>query len=158
VLLLAVALGILRPSLFQANGFFTGQLGTNLFGWLLIPFVMVFDAIAYTLFGNTLGKWTAGIKVKSIAGEKISFVSYLKRNFGVYLFGLGTGIPIVSLVTMGSNYNHAEGQDPARWDQSAGTRPFVKSTSTPRLVVVGAIWLVLFAWDIATSILGSFSA
>jgi uncharacterized RDD family membrane protein YckC len=153
-ILLAVVVGLLLPSLFQANAFFTGQLGTMLFGWLLLPFVMVLDAIAYALFGNTLGKWTAGIKVKTIAGEKVSFLTYLKRNFRMYIFGYGTGFPFVSLVTMGSNYSRAEGHDVARWDESAGTRPFVKSISTPRLVVIGAIWLGLYAWGLAASIFG----
>ena len=55
---------------------------------------------------------------------------------------------------MGSNYSRAEGHDVARWDESAGTRPFVKSISTPRLVVIGAIWLGLYAWDLAASIFG----
>jgi uncharacterized RDD family membrane protein YckC len=72
---------------------------------------MILDAVAYALFGNTLGKWTAGIKVKSVSGDKVSFLTYLKRNFGMYLFGYGAGIPIVNLVTMGSNYSRAEGRE-----------------------------------------------
>jgi uncharacterized RDD family membrane protein YckC len=153
VLLLGFVVGFLVPSLFETDAFFTGQLGSVLLGCLLLPFVMVLDSVAYALFGNTLGKWTAGIKVKTVSGGKVSFFTYLKRNFGMYLFGYGAGIPIVSLVTMGSNYSRAENRDPARWDDRAGTRPFVKSISTPRTVVVGAIWLVFYAGDIAARFL-----
>ncbi len=152
--LLAFVVGMFLPTPFEADGVFTGHLGARLFGVILLPFVMVLDAIAYSLFGNTLGKWTAGIKVKTMAGDKVSFPTYLKRNFGMYVFGYGAGIPIVSLVTMGTNYSRAEGQDPVRWDESAATRPFVKSISTTRTVVIGAIWLALFASDIFASISG----
>jgi uncharacterized RDD family membrane protein YckC len=153
VFLLSLVVAILLPSLFQANGFFASQLGSTLFGMLLLPFAMAFDAAAYAICGNTLGKWTAGIKVKTIAGDRVSFFAYLKRNFSLYIFGYGAGIPIVCLVTMGSSYSHAEVQEPARWDETAGTRPFVNSVSTPRLVVVGAIWLVFFAGEIAARFL-----
>jgi uncharacterized RDD family membrane protein YckC len=152
--LLAFVVGMFLPTLFEAHGIFTGHLGARLFGAILLPFVMVLDAITYSLFGNTLGKWTAGIKVKTSAGDKVSFPSYLKRNFGMYVFGYGAGIPIVSLVTMGTNYSRAEGRDPARWDESAATRPFVKSISTPRTVVIGAIWLAFFASEIFALISG----
>lgn len=147
--LLAFTAGLLLPALFADNAFLTGQLGSRLFGWALVPFALALDAAAYSVFGNTPGKFTAGIKVKSLAGDKVSFSTYLKRNFGMYWFGLGADIPIVVLVTMWSNYGRAEGNEAVRWDESAATRPFVKAASTPRFAAIAAIWVLLLAWELS---------
>jgi uncharacterized RDD family membrane protein YckC len=150
--LVALTAGLLLPSLFKDQSFLTGRLGSRLFGWLLIPFALALDAVSYSLFGNTPGKWIAGIKVKSLAGDKVSFRTYLKRNFILYWFGLGLDIPLVVLVTLWRNYRHAEGNETVRWDESTGTRAFVRAPSTPRIVAVGAIWLLLYVWETAQMI------
>lgn len=148
VLILAFMSGFLLPSLFEQHPFFATQLGSWVFGWFLVPIAMILDAGAYSLFGNTPGKWMAGIRVKSLAGDKVSFKTYLKRNFGMYWFGLGMDIPIVVLVTLWSSYSSAEIQEAVRWDEITGTRPFVRARSIPRLVVIGAIWLLLIALQV----------
>ena len=151
LLILGFATGLVLPSLFDDGAFLTGQLGSRLFTWVLTPVALLLDALSYRFLGNTPAKWLAGIKVKSLAGDKVSFSTYLKRNLGVYWFGLGTGFPVVTLVTMGINYRPAEEREPARWDESTGTRAFVKAHSNPRLVLVGAIWLLIFIWETVQS-------
>jgi uncharacterized RDD family membrane protein YckC len=150
--LLAFTAGLLLPSLFQGQSFLTGGFGSKLFGWLLIPFALAVDAVSYSLLGNTPGKWVAGIKVKSLAGDKVSFLTYLKRNFSLYWFGLGLDIPLVVLVTMWRNYSHAEGNETVRWDESTGTRAFVRAPSTPRIVAIGAIGLLSYVRETAQMI------
>jgi uncharacterized RDD family membrane protein YckC len=147
-LLLAFMAALLLPWLFEDRAFLTSQLGSRFFGWILIPFALGLDAVVYTLLGNTPGKWIAGIKVKSLAGDKVSFPTYLKRNCSLYWFGLGLDIPIVVLVTMWSNYGHAEGNETVRWDESTGTRPFIRVASTIRVMTIGAIWFLLYAWQL----------
>ena len=85
---------------------------------IFAPFALGLDATTYSVFGNTPGKWVAGIKVKSVAGDKVSFQTYLKRNFSLYSFGLGLDIPIVVLVTLWRSYGQAEGDEIVRWDNN----------------------------------------
>lgn len=146
-LLLAFMAGLFLPSLFENQSFLTGQLGSKVFGWILVPFAFGLDAAAYSLFGNTPGKWIAGIKVKSLAGGKVPFRTYLKRNFGLYWFGLGTDIPIVVLVTMWQNCGLAERHEAVRWDESTGTRPFIKGESPFRFGAIAAIWFLSYMWQ-----------
>jgi uncharacterized RDD family membrane protein YckC len=156
-LVLAFMMGLFFPSWFEGHAFLTSKLGSTVFEWALVPFSLLLDAGAYHLFGNTPGKWTAGIRVKSLAGEKVSFLTYLKRNFGLYWFGLGTGIPLVSLVTIWRSYQIVEGHETVRWDEGTGTRALVKSTSTPRLVTIGVIWFLLYVGGIVANVLFQFS-
>ena len=127
-ILLALMLGLLWPSLFEEKSFLTSQLGSRLFGWVLVPFALILDALSYRFFGNTPGKWTAGIKVKSLAGDKVPFRTYLRRNFSLYWFGLGLQIPLVVLVTLWKNYGLAEEE----MKQYAGTRASVRGHSSIR--------------------------
>jgi hypothetical protein len=56
-----------------------------LFAFLVFPFVFVFDAGIYRLFGNTPGKALNGIKISTVEGNALSFSQYLSRNFVVWV-------------------------------------------------------------------------
>jgi uncharacterized RDD family membrane protein YckC len=147
IFVLYIVAGLLVPALFQSRLFLSGQLGSKLIGVIFVPFALALDAVAYSVFSNTPGKWIAGIKVKSVAGDKVSFQTYLKRNFGLYWFGLGLDIPIVVLVTLWRSYGQAAGDEIVRWDKNTGTRAFMTVASTLRLVAIGAIWLLFYGWQ-----------
>jgi uncharacterized RDD family membrane protein YckC len=149
ILILSVATGFVWPEWFEDKAFMTSRVGSYLLAWVLLPFALILDATSYALLGNSLGKWIAGIKVKSLAGEKVSLLTYLKRNFGVYIFGLGTNFPLVTLLTLWSSYGRAEEGGAMRWDADNATRPFVNSMSTVRLVLIGAIWALFFVGNLA---------
>jgi uncharacterized RDD family membrane protein YckC len=70
------------------------------FSWLLLPLVLVLEAGSFALFGNTIGKVLLGIKVVTIDAQSLTAVQYLKRQVGVYLYGLGTGFPLAPIFTM----------------------------------------------------------
>jgi uncharacterized RDD family membrane protein YckC len=150
---LSFLLGMLWPSLFQDGGFFAAKGAETLLAWFLLPFAMALDAIAFTVFGNTFGKWVAGIKILTLRGERLPFQEYLKRNFGVYGFGLGTGFPLVSLFTLISSYDRAKKGEIMSWDEAAGTRSFALSTNRGRLWLAAGLYIVLVmllnAWGTA---------
>jgi hypothetical protein len=133
----------LWPSLFHNGGFFAGGGTENLLGWLVLPFAMVLDAVAFAIFGNTLGKWLAGIKILTFRGEPVPFQGYLKRNFGVYFSGLGTGFPLVSLFTLVSSYNRAKKGELMSWDQNEGTRSYTLPSNDGRLWLVAILYITL---------------
>jgi uncharacterized RDD family membrane protein YckC len=143
--LIGFLVGILWPSLFQKGGFFAETGGEQILGWLIMPFAFGIDAIAFAAFGNTLGKWIAGVKVMGLRGERLGFLAYMRRNGGVYWAGLGTGFPLVSLFTLLSSYNRASKGEVLSWDQNNGTRSYAVSDSRVRLWLVAIIYLSLFA-------------
>jgi hypothetical protein len=72
----------------------------SIFALMCMPLVFIFDAFLYTTFHNTLGKAWLGIKIKNDTGSNLSFLDYLNRNFKVYVFGFGLGLPIIFFFTM----------------------------------------------------------
>jgi uncharacterized RDD family membrane protein YckC len=76
------------------------------FGWLLIPVIMLSEAAIYAIFKNTLGKALLGLKVTTVGGTPLTPKQYLHRQIAVYFSGLGTGFPLVSLVTMVRQSRH----------------------------------------------------
>jgi uncharacterized RDD family membrane protein YckC len=70
-----------------------------LFAFLVFPFVFVFDAGIYRLFGNTPGKALNGIKISTVEGNALSFSQYLSRNFVVWV-QVACGIPLVCFIPM----------------------------------------------------------
>lgn len=56
-----------------------------LFGWLIIPLVLLVEAIIYGVCGTTLGKAILGIKVTTVSAYKVTFSQYARRLVGTYV-------------------------------------------------------------------------
>lgn len=67
---------------------------------LFFPFIFIFDAFIYKLFGNTLGKALLGIKILNNSQTPLTFQQYLKRNLQVWIKAFAFGIPIINIFTM----------------------------------------------------------
>ena len=133
--LIGFMLGTVRPSFYQPGGF--GAAHSQLFGWLVMPIVMLLDALIYALFGNTAGKAIAGIAVRDeSSGGRLPFVVYLKRNFELYFLGLGTAFPIASLFTLYGSFRKADSGELLSWDLSADSRVIARSVNPVRTWVV----------------------
>jgi uncharacterized RDD family membrane protein YckC len=136
-LLVTLPLGLLWPSLFDPDGPMSGRIGARMLGWLTLPAVMVLDAVMYSVFGNTLGKKIGGIKVVGTNDAPVRFREYVRRNFGVYWSGLGTGFPLISLIALLRSYERAKHDERLPWDASVGTRVVAVSKRPVRTWVVG---------------------
>ncbi|HEU5442464.1 MAG TPA: RDD family protein [Steroidobacteraceae bacterium] len=139
--LVAVLVGALRPGS-------SAQLGAAKHaGWIivliLLPFVLAMDALIHWSLGNTPGKAIAGIKVLTEEGRRpLSAAAYLGRNFGMYVFGLGLGLPLVSLITLIVSYRRATAGETSRWDRFSGSRVFVLSGSRRRTWAAASIYVL----------------
>jgi len=103
--------------------FLPGSKNANtMFGWALLPFGMVIDAAMYSIFGNTPGKALLGLRATGIDGGQLSYRKVLRRNFGVYWHGLGTGFPLISLFTLAHEYNVAKTGKLSSWDAAASSK------------------------------------
>lgn len=140
-----VLISALRPALLNQ---LTGAAhGSWIVVLILLPFALTMDAAILWALGNTPGKAIAGVKVLAEeSGRPLSAAAYLGRNFGVYVFGLGLGIPLVGLITLIVSYRHAAAGEISRWDRSSGSRAYALSGAPQRTwVALGAYLLVLVA-------------
>lgn len=89
-----------------------------IFGWLIVPLVLLVEASVYGVFGATPGKALLGIKVDTTSAHKVNFGQYLNRLVGLYWSGLGTGFPLVSLFAMAYQHGRLARGKQAGYDES----------------------------------------
>ena len=119
-LVCASVLGVCAPQLLgdPANG----RLQEQLVGLMLLPFAMALDALTYMLFGNTPGKWAAGLRVREVAGEKLEPLRYLARNARIYLNGLALGLGLIAIITLIHQYRRVNSGALTSWDERLDAR------------------------------------
>lgn len=81
------------------------------------PAGLALDALCYHLFGQTLGKYLFALRVRRQNGMRLSFGAYLKRNFWVFVKGLGLSIPLVCIITQVVQYNRVNAGKSASYDE-----------------------------------------
>ena len=146
--LVAVLTGAIRPSLIGQLNAAVGARWVILL--LLLPFALVLDAGIYRVLGNTPGKAIAGIKVLTEDGRRLlGGRAYLGRNFGVYFFGLGLGLPLISLFTLIYGYRRAAAGETSTWDRLAASRVHALSADTRRTWLAAGIYVLCVAAAVA---------
>ena len=111
---LAFALIIFAPQLFysltEANSAAIGMLGVAL--------AMLVNGIVVGIFGNSIGKAIFGIRVYRVGSDKkLPFLTSLKRELKVWVFGLGIGFPLATLVTVIIQFRKVSSGKPAGYDK-----------------------------------------
>ncbi len=144
--LLGVMLGIVAPSLFEPGSSIASGSGSVIFALITLPLAMVVDAGVYALFGNTLGKLIAGVKVLTTDGQKLTFAAYLHRNLGLYVQGYGLGIPLVNFGLMIYCWRKAAGGGTLGWDVATNSRCFSAGNNLFRNFVTAFIWIVIIVF------------
>jgi hypothetical protein len=91
-------------------------------GLILVPIALACDVLIYAAFGNSIGKGLLGAKVQTLNGSPLPAPLYAGRNFQVWIFGLGLGIPIIALFTEISGYRTVAKGERTRWDIQYGCR------------------------------------
>ena len=78
------------------------------------------NGIVFGLFSTTLGKMVFGIRVFRVGSDRhVPFGAALRREFGVWVRGLGLGLPLVSLITTIIEYRRVRAGRPASYDENA---------------------------------------
>jgi len=93
---------------------------SQIFGFFVLPFAFLFDALVYGVFGSTPGKALLRIAVADATGERLSLGRYIGRNAAVWSRGFGFGIPLVNLFAFyrQSGYVHTSGR--TSYDENTG--------------------------------------
>jgi hypothetical protein len=149
-----LALGIAFPGLMRWTTA-QGRLGDILLTLVTFPIVMVADALVLALFGNTLGRLIAGVRVETIDFARPSLLVCLSRNMFVYVYGLGLGIGLVGLITALNGYTTVNNGALVRWDNDTRTRVYDRGSNIWRTCLVGALYLALGVAPVALPMLRS---
>ncbi len=119
---------------------------------VMLPIAMLLDAVIYGAFGNTPGKWLAGIRVLDFRGQKIGFFCYLRRNWKVYVFGLAIGISIIALLTLAKNHQKVKAHGQTSWDSELWTRVFQVKRGYWRTYATAGTYILIFTSLLALGI------
>jgi hypothetical protein len=135
----AIALGLISPSLFQsidraASG------NAIVWGFFLLPIALLVDAAVMAAFGTTLGKVAAGVRVEYREG-RLSLAQCLTRNIDVYVRGLAFGLPVVNLFTMALAARRLRQGRLTVWDESGSYRVWGVRLRWYRWLVLLVVWL-----------------
>ncbi len=91
------------------------EMNEVLLGLVIVLAAQVVSAASLTLFHTTPGKALVGIKVLPYV-EKAGLMFYFQREMGVWLKGLGLGIPIIALFTMIHQHRRVKQGELASYD------------------------------------------
>ena len=119
-------------------------------GFLVIPLVLVIEAVIFELFGATLGKWLLGVHVKTLTFKSLAFDDYLFRQAEVYWAGLGIGFPLVSFFTQYRQYRRLNAGMAASYDEGLYK---VTSSKVGAARYVLAVLLVVVAMSVSNGLL-----
>jgi uncharacterized RDD family membrane protein YckC len=147
-IVVSYTIAFLMLPLVMATGFINLDANFLILAFFILFLSLFIEAGFISLFGTTIGKFAFGIKVLTLEGKKLTYKQSLQRSFGVWVKGLGLGIPIVSLFTQISAYEKISELGSASWDQKGGFVVHYKGIGKLR----AAFFIVLyFAIYFATS-------
>ncbi len=107
-----------------------------LFGMVFL-FLMTFpEALFISKWSATPGKQLLKIKVLTPSKELLSYSDAWKRSVGVYLNGIGLGIPFVSIVTMILSYRQLTNNSITKWDEAGGFKVIHEKPGPLRITIV----------------------
>lgn len=109
-----------------------------------IILALIPNAILIGLTGGNLGKWLFGICVLNEADRPIGVIQAFKREGRVLFYGLGLGVPIVSLVTMIIAYQKLNKDGATSWDQALAVKVVHRKNGIAQYIgfAVGLVLLI----------------
>lgn len=117
---------------------------------MMTAFVSIFiNAFFIGKTGRSLGKILFGIRVVGRNGEKIGFKNALRREFAIWVRGLGCGIPIVCLFTMYSSFQNLKKNGVARWDQDFHLKIEYKQYNKNQKILMAIGLVISLMWFFA---------
>lgn len=109
----------------------------------LLGFVPV-EAALMTLFGTTPGKWLLNVSARREDGSAMDFKVAFRRGLLVWWRGLGTGFPIVGLITLITAHDRLKKTGSTSWDDDCGCAVIHGPVGVGRGFAAGAIIVAIF--------------
>ena len=119
------------------------ELGDLLIGILTLFLFVFVEPFLLSNWGTTPGKSLFQTSVLRKEGGFLSYATALRRSGAVWLKGLGAGIPVVSLFTMGLAYSNLRDDGTTSWDETVGSVVVHRKVGPVRIVVFIVFMLVV---------------
>jgi hypothetical protein len=142
---LGIVVGIFAPN----STIFNSSLGTSI---LVLLVWMVAEPFVLTYFENTPGKALLNIRLKTVEGRSLRLDQAFQRSARVWFFGLGAGLPIVSLVTLVAAYNKLTKQGITSWDRVGNFSVTHGPIGMGRMVAIGVFLGFYFLLNVVAAI------
>ena len=113
----------------------------NYAAWAL---VFVFEPLLLHFWGTTVGKWIFGLSVRDEDGNKLSISTALYRTWGVFIHGMGGGIPVYDLYRNIQCWRYCEVEE-LSWDLDNSCAIVVRERETKWYRAAGYIVLSVLA-------------
>ena len=144
--IVGVASGIIGVKLFSSqNEFVSGMILMMVHALVVEPFSIAFNQ-------RTAGKALFNISVSNDDLSPLNLSQAFRRSVSVWAFGLGLGIPLISLFTTIHQYNALTKKGAATYDRDGGFRVTHGPFTAGRVVLVAAgvvVFIALFAMGAA---------
>lgn len=119
-----------------------GDVQNNLLSVASLLLYMPINALFLCIFGTTPGKFVVGIYLKTPEGKNMSFDDALRREWAVFRYGMGFGIPIYNLVRLIKSYNiHTAGRE-LEWDYDYNADVLYTQWDTKRGVLSAVLAII----------------
>lgn len=119
---------------------------------------VVVEASLLTVFGTTPGKGLLNISVAQSDGEEMTYSRAFVRSLRVWFFGMGTGLPLFSLIGNLYAYTCLNRYGVTSWDEKGGFTVTQGPVGALRIVcfilAVPSIWVVAVGVVIVAKLLG----
>lgn len=139
--LLIIFWSILSPDTYTI--FLSKNIWTKLIVNIVFYIIWLFiEAILLSKAGYTLGKWLLKVSVTSKSGEKLTFITALKRAAKVFVYGCALELPFLSTVTYIISYNKLMKNGIAKWDRDGDTLVYHGEYSTFRGIIAVLLFML----------------
>jgi uncharacterized RDD family membrane protein YckC len=111
------------------------------------------EALFLATRGQTPGKALLGLTARRQTGVLLSFGKALNRSFRVWLFGLGAGLPLLSLIAGAVAYRRLTSTGLTSWDQKLHAA--VEALPMTRRHAIGSIAALLLSAVLGASVIAA---
>ncbi len=124
----------------------TSIFDNNLMATLVVcAFWVIAEAFVQAWFGSTPGKALFAISVKQRDGRSLRVHQALARSLRVWVFGVGVGLPLISLFTMAHAHGRLRRQGATSWDEKGNLVVSYDSLGPVRIAVIVLAVLAIIA-------------
>ena len=123
----------------SAQGFAAGIV----FGLIELLLIIFVEPLFLAKFKTTPGKALLGIKIQHEDGSALSYMEGVRRTLNLAFYGLGLGIPFVSLITMISSYSKYSHGEESVWNVKTGAVIDYRKMSDSRIWIGVIIYIVI---------------
>ena len=118
------------------------------------PFI---EAFMLSRLGWTVGKLCLGTRVYNSEMKRLTYLDALKRSYRVVFFGMGLGIPIVTLITQVNAYYTLKARAKCSWDEEQDINVIHEEISCIGIVMYAMLALALISLAIIVGIAESYA-